>query len=752
MWKKSKKQEENRIMRELILQNRTLFLIGAIVLILVVIASIVLICLALRKKEDTLTKSIKSYSEKKKQKIIEARKVVSPDGINPNPMSYIVLHDAGHDIYVRSFTVDSLPKRTVFAATFPTLFNFDRMNSSVFIEPIGEGRAAHLLDGRIVEIETNIITAEKNADRNQIRKLSAKLRDTETWAQRIETGDNSLYHVYFLFTIMAEDLEKLNRRTDAFRNLAKEKRITISCCYSLQAESYLAGLPLMHRYRASIGPIRFDGLKKHTMDKLSVASIFNHTQDSFFHAQGIIIGRNMSTGMPVAFDAYEKKHNGYNLVFAGMTGTGKSACMKILASRYITKNGYRFVCIDSQAKGNRGEYAMLADMMCGTNFEIKSNSGNIINPFDIDKEEEWSELNGAYEVLRLQDKVENAKADLMTLIQGNKEPAEFSLVTHIERIVIDIIVELYTERCIYDNVVESLYESGKGLKNGVLTSGKSRKEMPTISEFYKKVLIKEKNNTILEHKKAYRIILDSLKDRVRELYYCPKCMEFFAKSQQEVKRGKCACGKKIVNIFGAKAYYDGQSTIQIKEKEHFTNIDISQLPESERPIARQIALSFLNEQFIKTNATNPQKTQCLGVIVDEVHQNFDMKSAISSLDYVARTSRKRLVSLWTATQALKDYDCCRETEALLKQAAAKFVFKQSHSDRAWVQEALNLTNSQLDKVLELGGDPEEDNNSRKGEVCIVDNGKVCFCKVDYLQAAEAVFVETDPRIIQEMYA
>ena len=177
----------------------------------------------------------------------------------------------------------------------------------------------------------------------------------------------------------------------------------------------------------------------------------------------------------------------------------------------------------------------------------------------------------------------------------------------------------------------------------------------------------------------------------------------------------------------------------------------SQLPESERPIARQIALSFLNEQFIKTNATNPKKTQCLGVIVDEVHQNFDMKSAIASLDYVARTSRKRLVSLWTATQALKDYDCCRETEALLKQAAAKFVFKQSYSDRQWVQEALNLTNGQTERVLELGGDPEDDSSNRKGEVCIVDNGKVCFCKIDYLQAAEAVFVETDPRIIQEMY-
>lgn len=739
-------------MREIILQHKESFLVGIGALLLMSLVLAIIIILRMYTKKNTSEKKPEEKKEKKKEKISEARRIVCPDGINPNPLSYTVIHDAGHDVYVRSLTIDSLPKRTVFATTFPSLFNFDRVTTSVFIEPLGEGRASHLLDGRIVEIETNMITAEKNADRNQLRKLNAKLRDTESWAQRIETGDNSLYHVYFLFVLMADSLEQLNRRTDAFRNLAKEKRITLSCCYSLQAESYLTGMPLMYRYSASIGPAKTAGLKRHTMDKLSLASIFNHTQDSFFHEHGIIIGRNMNTGMPVAFDVYEKKHNGYNMAFAGMTGTGKSACMKILASRYITKNGYRFVCIDSQSKGNRGEYAMLTDIMCGTNFEIKSNAGNIMNIFDLDKEEEWSELNGSYEVLRLQDKIANAKSDMMTLIQGNKEPAEFSLVTHIERIVTDIITEMYEERGIYDNVVESLYESGKGLRNGVITSGKIRKKMPVLTDFYKKALEKNKGNRIAEHRKAYRIILDSLKDRVKELYYCPECIQFYSREEWDGGTRNCSCGAEIKKIVGSKAYYDGQSTVKIKENEHFTNIDISQLPEMERPIARQISLSFLNEQFIKTNATNPQKTECLAVIVDEVHENFGMKSAVASLDYVARTSRKRLVSLWTATQALKDYDCCRETEALLKQSAAKFVFKQSYSDRKWVQEALNLTNGQIDRVLELGGDPQDNSENRKGEVCIVDNGKICFCKIDYLKTAEAVFVETDPRIIQEMYA
>ena len=154
---------------------------------------------------------------------------------------------------------------------------------------------------------------------------------------------------------MADSLEQLNRRTDAFRNLAKEKRITLSCCYSLQAESYLTGMPLMYRYSASIGPAKNGRTENDIPWTNLVLQVYSTIHKIvFFHEHGIIIGRNMNTGMPVAFDVYEKKHNGYNMVFAGMTGTGKSACMKILASRYITKNGYRFVCIDSQSKGNRG--------------------------------------------------------------------------------------------------------------------------------------------------------------------------------------------------------------------------------------------------------------------------------------------------------------------------------------------------------------------------------------------------------------
>ena len=110
--------------------------------------------------------------------------------------------------------------------------------------------------------------------------------------------------------------------------------------------------------------------------------------------------------------------------------------------------------------------------------------------------------------------------------------------------------------------------------------------------FIKKLWKKIKGTGLQNIGKAYRIILDSLKDRVKELYYCPECIQFYSREEWDGGTRNCSCGAEIKKIVGSKAYYDGQSTVKIKENEHFTNIDISQLPEMERPIARQISFKF----------------------------------------------------------------------------------------------------------------------------------------------------------------
>ena len=91
------------------------------------------------------------------------------------------------------------------------------------------------------------------------------------------------------------------------------------------------------------------------------------------------------------------------------------------------------------------------------------------------------------------------------------------------------------------------------------------------------------------------------------------------------------------------------------------------------------------------------------------------------------------MSIILSSQTLREYDNYPETQAILKQAAVKFVFKQDYQDRDYLIHTLGLTEAQVDYILNsLGGNPEEesDKNRHRGEMCIIDNKQVAFCKVD----------------------
>lgn len=67
-------------MRELLIRNRAMiFMVIAGLLIIAVVLAVAL-CMVLHKKKDSLSEEIREQKLKKRTKIVEARKVVSPDG------------------------------------------------------------------------------------------------------------------------------------------------------------------------------------------------------------------------------------------------------------------------------------------------------------------------------------------------------------------------------------------------------------------------------------------------------------------------------------------------------------------------------------------------------------------------------------------------------------------------------------------------------------------------------------------------
>lgn len=716
-------------------------------------------------KQALKTVEFDSISSKLKKGYLQ-RVIASPEGVNPLPNRYFIISDAGKELFCCSFTIDKLPSRTTFANTFSELMNFNDCTTSIFIHKLTEVETTRKMDRQIVTLESEFISAQKNDDPNRRRKLTSQYSDLEHWAIEVETGENSFYEVGFLFTLRAPDLQALTRLCDNFHSLGLEKSIELSACFGVQPEAYMSNVPMVHAVKFQAGPVTDSAIKYHWLDKYSLSTIFNHTQGEFSHKNGIILGRNMQTGKPITYDVYDPSHDGFTILICGKTGCGKSATIKIMAQRYNALKSYKFVAIDSQPRGNVGEYAGLAQVLNGTNFLIKAGTNNIMNVFEL-SETTKADTSGTaqreYRTVEVASKVSEVVNTILTMIQGDKSMDEFSMVKTVGRVVTDIVAELYADIGIIDGDPDSLYMEGVDFISGSLTTGRVKKTLPTLTDFYKKTLLKNRDNQKEELNEAYNIIISSMKDFVKELYYSERSIKFFSRDEYNnlpVKEGsaihqyiKNGVIENVVVVQGIKSYFDGQSTVSISKDCPFTNLDISQMPDSEKVLARQIAIDFVNENFIKKNSESFKKAECMAVIFDEAHENFAFEYARKTIDNVVRTARKRHVSIWISTQSLAEFDRYEETRSILRNAAAKFIFKQDFQDRDYLVKTLNLTDGQVDTILDLGGNPSDPSkkNTRRGEVCICDTSKVAFCKVQYLKQVESYAVETDAEEVKKIF-
>ncbi len=675
---------------------------------------------------------------------------LAPDAANPNALDYFTVCDMGQNVYIRSFYIEEMPKRVTFATTFAPLFNTPHVTSSVFINPMVDGKASRMLDKKILGDETEILGAQKAGDRNKERKLQQVLARDEQWAMQIESGNNKLYEVGFLFSLKALNLEELNLKSADFVSKAKENSIELCSCYGNQAEAYLTNGPYNRVYNGPLGMFKSSPVKLHPFDKFALATIFNHTNTYFSHSTGIIAGRNMMTGEPIIWDAYAQSHNGYSCAFAGMTGTGKSATIKMYIARF-SHFGYRFACIDTDKSGGRGEYSNVCDAVGGVNFCLKTNSPNRLNIFEIDEQIEYDpRLDSGRRALHLANKSADVCNILMTAITGTKALPEFNTYTYIEKIIKDCVVALYEQKGIFDGQPDSLYETANIVQNGRVSAGKRKKALPVMSDAYLWIAKQAALNQNELHVETYQILLDSLADLIDNLYFDAQTFTRVDAAEYAIRD---VSGRQIVHVQGTKGYFDGLSTVGISRNTPFINIDISDLPDSDKLLGQQVAMNFLMENFIKKNSENSKDAQKIVLIVDEAHREFPYDSSRRFLADQVRTARKNNASMWICTQNLKDYDVAEETRTILKQVASTFILKQNALDRKFLLENTVLTESAVSKVLSLGGDPnEKEDKAHKGEVCLIDMDKVVFMKVDYLVETEAAFVETDISKIQQMNA
>ncbi len=602
---------------------------------------------------------------KKNEKNVKS--LIAPGGIDASYTNHIEIAST-RTRYARSMIVANLPRMCTFPEFLRGMYTFGDLNVSVFINPVSEASSQTDLNRTINEIESERIVALDRGDINRERVLAQKREEAEQLRDAIAAGFNKLFDSSIIATIFAYSMDELDRYTELLSSEMSKNLIDIKPAWAMQDEAFRSNMPFCDNKIS----------KSHTFDRRAMSTVFPFFTSDVGHENGIPLGFNKQTGLPILYDNFSSKLTNYNMVIFGKSGAGKSVTIKTITARSSILMG-----IDSLALDAEGEYGAVAEALGGVNVVLSPTSKTVINLFDIEPENVKDEITGKERtILSVENKVEDVTQGLLTMARGSTRSQEVNELT--KQIISESVLEEYAALGITDNV-ESLYakEDNRRFDMNSNYLGRTKKEMPTIGSWYRRICRKAEENTNPDYRFHYS--------------YLVKVMKQYTREHQ-----------------GQMAYFDGQSTFELLEGVPFINIDISQLEERfARPLAQQIMLSWVWEKYVKKNSEDKTKAAKKRVLVDEAWMLLPYPEAVDFLNTMARRARKRNVSLAVISQKFQDFYEKKEVQAVLTSSETKLFLAQDKSEIEYLREVFKLsegeasfliTCSRGEGLLRVGGD------------------------------------------------
>lgn len=636
------------------------------------------------KKENSL--SVENEEEgflKKNQASLQD--LLAPSGIDCTHFDYLEIFSKVSR-FARVFYVTTIPRQATFPYFLSGIYEFGDVNTSVFINPIPENNSINDLNKTIVELESERVVANNRGDINRLSILGTKQAEAEGLRDQIAAGYNKLFEATIICTLFAYNKVELDKMSEILAMEASKTQIGLKTAWALQEEGFKSNLPLNNNYIT----------RKHTFDRGSMSTVFPFINADAGMETGVPIGINKQTGLPLIFDNFSSSLTNYNMIIFGKSGSGKSVTIKTIMARSAILMGVENMVLDAE-----GEYNVVADALRGINVEISPTSDTIINIFDIETEVIKDEITGReVEVLNVENKVEDVTQALLTMARGATKSEEVNELT--KQIIAEIVAEEYKSLGITSDP-ESLYmENESGL-------AKVKKEMPTISSWYDRLLRKNDENTIETYQYHFDYLIKVMKQ------YCRK-------------------------FNGQMAYFDGQSTFELLESCPFINLNISKLEERfARPLAQQILLSWIWEKYVKKNSEDKKKARAKRVLVDEAWMLLAYPEAVDFLNTMARRARKRNVSLTVVSQKFQDFYENKACQAVLTSAETKLFLAQDKSEIEYLKEVFKLSEGEANFLITCS----------RGEGLIKIGYQSAVIAINPTQR-EFEFVETNLQKIMEM--
>ncbi len=598
-----------------------------------------------KQKENLITEEKNEVNNLEKNKS-SIHDLIAPSGIDCSHFDYLEIFSKVSR-FARTFYITTIPRQATFPYFLAPLYEFGDANTSVYIHPINESDSIKDLGKSIVDLESERMVANNRGDINRLSVLGTKQAEAEDLRDQIAAGYNKLFDATIVCTLFAYSKAELDKLSEVLTMEASKNQLGLKTAWALQEEGFKSNLPLNDN-RIS---------RKHTFDRGSMATVFPFINADAGMNTGIPIGINKQTGLPLIFDNFSSSLTNYNMIIFGKSGSGKSVTIKTIMARSSVLMGVENMVLDAE-----GEYNVVAGALRGINVEISPTSDTIINIFDIETEVVKNEITGKeMTVLNVENKVEDVTQALLTMARGATKSEEVNELT--KQIIAEIVAEEYKSRGITSDP-ESLYE-------GVAEDGLSRakKEMPTISTWYDRLVRKNDENTIDTYQYHFDYLLKVMKQ------YCRK-------------------------FNGQMAYFDGQSTFELLESCPFINLDISKLEERfARPLAQQILLSWIWEKYVKKNSEDRSKARSKRVLVDEAWMLLAYPEAVDFLNTMARRARKRNVSLTVVSQKFQDFYENKACQAVLTSAETKLFLAQDKAEIQYLKEVFKLSEGEANFLI-----------------------------------------------------
>ena len=573
----------------------------------------------------------------------DLKDLIAPSGIDATSTNKLEIISSTSK-FARTMLVSTLPRMCTFPQLLRGMYTFGDINVSVFITPISESKSQNELNRTINELESERIVAQERGQINRESSLAQKRAEAEELRDAIASGLDKLFEASIICTLYAYSIEELDKQTELLSSEMAKTLTGMKTAWAMQEDAFKSNLPLGE-----------DKIRKvHTFDRRSMATVFPFINSDVGHENGIPIGFNRQTGLPILYDNFSPTLSNYNMVIFGKSGAGKGVTIKTLIARSAVLMGIESLALDAE-----GEYGVVADALGGLNVVISPSSNTIINPFDIEPEITRDEITGREKVvLNVENKVEDVTQILLTMARGSTRTEDVNEVT--KQIIAEAAADEYAALGI-TNDVNSLYERNI---NGIVQNnylGRTKKKMPTIGSWYRRLVTNANQNTNPDYRVHYSYLVKVMKQYVRELN-------------------------------GQMAYFDGQSTFDLLDGTSFINLDISNLEERfARPLAQQILLSWIWEKYVKKNSEDKTKAGKKRVLVDEAWMLLPYPEAVDFLNTMARRARKRNVSLAVVSQRFQDFYEKSEVQAVLTSSDTKLFLAQDKSEIQYIKEVFKLS-------------------------------------------------------------